>query len=172
MEDGWHAHRLPQQWGNTSSMPHQSSRGHCILHWSSHIIIAVIIVISVFFNLLDMCLKYSPRALCSQFYTSLGRLHVPIIGQYSVKLLAESGSLMVVGEPDYYLIILPPPLYDKLLTHISQGSYQTISVIDCEIETPYCQTHRSSLLKGFLAVINLAETDHLMTGCEIPTTSL
>ena len=77
MEDGWHAHRLPQQWGNTSSMPHQSSRGHCILHWSSHIIIAVIIVISVFFNLLDMCLKYSPWALCSQFYTSLGRLHVP-----------------------------------------------------------------------------------------------
>ena len=63
----------------------------------------------------------------------------PIIGQYSVKLLAESGSSMVVGEPDYYLIILPPPLYDKLLT---QGSYQTISVIDCEIETPYCQTHR------------------------------
>ena len=42
----------------------------------------------------------------------------PIIGQYSVKLLAESGSLMVVGEPDYNLIILPPPLYDKLLTHI------------------------------------------------------
>ena len=96
----------------------------------------------------------------------------PIIGQYSVKLLAESGSLMVVGEPDYNLIILPPPLYAKLLTHISQGSYQTISVIDCEIEISYCQTHRSSLLKGFLAVINLAETDHLMTGCEIPTTSL
>ena len=40
--------------------------------------------------------------------------------------------------------------------------------IDCEIETPYCQTHQSSLLKGFLAaVINLAETDHLITRCEI-----
>ena len=30
---------------------------------------------------LDLCLKYGPRALCSQFYMSQGRLYVPVVAR-------------------------------------------------------------------------------------------